>query len=250
MKSIEHTKSPLISIIIAVYNGSATLQRCLDSIACQTHNSFELIVMDGGSTDGTLGILEDNAHIISLWRSERDRGIYHAWNKALDVARGEWVLFLGADDRLAGPMVLGNVAQLLEASKQHSLVYGKIVFEGGKMDGLVLGKEWSWKKFRRQMSIPHTGAFHHRQLFKELGNFKEDFPIAGDYELLLRARDGLNPRFIDYGVTIMAADGTSSRNRLKSLKEARRAQMENKVASALYINFWHLYYTLLVKLDG
>ena len=90
---------PRISVVIAVYNGAQTIQRALDSIFEQTYRDLEVVVIDGGSTDGTQAILEHNASQIAYWVSEPDRGVYNAWNKALDHVTGDWVCFLGADDR-------------------------------------------------------------------------------------------------------------------------------------------------------
>ena len=82
-------------------NGAETIQRCLDSVLAQQAGLAEIVVVDGASTDGTVAILERNAKRLASWSSEPDRGICDAWNKALARVRGEWVLFLGADDRLA-----------------------------------------------------------------------------------------------------------------------------------------------------
>ena len=78
-----------VSIVVAVRNGAATVQRCIDSIASQTFAGREIIVIDGGSTDGTVEVLRLNASRLAYWVSEPDRGIYHAWNKALERASGE-----------------------------------------------------------------------------------------------------------------------------------------------------------------
>src|SRR3990172_6849742 len=101
--------APLISIIVAVYNGKATLQQCIDSVAQQTYPNKELVIIDGGSNDGTVELLEKNRSKFSYWISEPDRGIYNAWNKGLVQAHGEWVCFLGADDYLWDATVLGRI---------------------------------------------------------------------------------------------------------------------------------------------
>src|SRR5690606_34585060 len=97
---------PRFSVVISVFNGAKTLQKCLDSVAGQTYAARELIVIDGGSTDGTQQILRHNAGRLAYWVSEPDRGTYHAWNKALAQASGDWSCFLGADDYLWEPATL------------------------------------------------------------------------------------------------------------------------------------------------
>src|SRR5665647_574950 len=94
------TLEPLITIIVAVYNGAKTLQRCVDSVSDQTYLNKELIIIDGGSKDGTIDILMANNDKITYWQSEPDSGIYNAWNKALGHANGDWIYFLGSDDYL------------------------------------------------------------------------------------------------------------------------------------------------------
>ncbi len=120
-----------VSIIISVFNGRATLQQCIDSIRQQTLANKELIVIDGGSQDGTVDLLRANAEWISYWESEPDRGIYHAWNKALAHAHGEWICFLGADDFLWDPTVLERTGvQLQKLPQDIRVAYGRIMLIG------------------------------------------------------------------------------------------------------------------------
>ncbi len=184
------TQYPKISIIISVLNTEQTLQRCLDSITEQTYKNWELIIFDGASTDNTLEILKQNNHIITFWKSEPDKGIYNAWNKALKHVTGEWVYFIGADDYLWQKNVLHQMSkQLKEKSRQFKIIYGSINIVTA--DGEVLqqmGQPWeiAKKDFFHMMTIPHQGTFHNYKLFVDSGNFDESFSIAGDYEFLMR----------------------------------------------------------------
>lgn len=102
-----------ISIIMATYNAAAQLERTLRSVERQCYPHWEIIVQDGGSTDGTLEILESHRASVS-WVSEPDRGIYDAWNKAVARAGGDWALFLGADDFLMNDNVLAQCVHFLK----------------------------------------------------------------------------------------------------------------------------------------
>ena len=97
-----------VSIIISVLNGAKTLQSCLDSIALQDYNDIELVVVDGGSSDGTIQILGKNEDIITSWLSEPDSGNYDAWNKGLEIVTGEYICFIGCDDCFAERSFAGN----------------------------------------------------------------------------------------------------------------------------------------------
>ena len=183
-------ESPKISIIISTLNAERTLQRCLDSIAQQTYKNWELIIFDGASTDNTLEILKVNKSIITFWKSEPDKGIYNAWNKALKHVTGEWVYFIGADDYLWQKNVLNLMSEhLKEKSKQFKIIYGSINIVAANGEVLQqMGQSWeiAKKDFFRIMTIPHQGTFHNYKLFIDRGNFDESFSIAGDYELLMR----------------------------------------------------------------
>jgi Glycosyltransferases involved in cell wall biogenesis len=93
MLSLPKGENPLFTIIVAVLNSKETLERCIESVNSQTYPYKELIIKDGGSTDGTVEILKNNDDKIAYWESSPDHGIYHAWNKALQYARGEWICF-------------------------------------------------------------------------------------------------------------------------------------------------------------
>jgi len=94
------TVPPKVTIITAVYNGASLLQETIQSVIDQSSDDMEFLVIDGGSTDGTLDILRRYDAVLDLWVSEPDNGIYDAFNKGVALAKGEWVIFLGAGDRL------------------------------------------------------------------------------------------------------------------------------------------------------
>lgn len=221
----------LISIIIAVFNGKATLQQCIDSVEQQTYPNKELIIIDGGSKDGTVNLLKENAEKISYWKSEPDSGIYNAWNKGLELAQGEWICFLGADDFLWDANVLEQMAVNLQLLPQGIRVaYGQIMLIG--VDGQSLrpiGQPWAQAKesFKQYMCIPHVGTMHRRKLFEQKGIFDESFQIAGDYELLLRELKTGDAAFIPNIIVAgqrLGGISTATQNNLRIKQEAWRAQ--------------------------
>lgn len=223
--------APLISIVVSVFNGADTLQQCIDSVAGQTYSNRELIVIDGGSTDGSRELLQQNATKLDYSISEPDRGIYHAWNKGLEHARGEWICFLGADDYLWARDTLERLAPALaRAYPPLRVVYGEVVVvnqRGGEM--ARAGEDWSTARMRfgQMMCLPHTGLMHHRSLFAVHGKFDESFRIGGDYEMLLRELGEGAAQFVP-GLVVagMRHGGVSSDpgGSLQLLREIGRAQ--------------------------
>ena len=103
---------PSISIVTAVYNGNNTIEETIRSVISQTYDNFEYIVIDGSSSDGTIEKLMQYDDQIDYWISEPDKGVYDALNKGIDLARGEWIYFLGADDVLVDSNVLKRIFEI------------------------------------------------------------------------------------------------------------------------------------------
>jgi hypothetical protein len=260
---VENNTAPRISVVVAVFNGQNTLQQCIDSIVGQRYAHIEIIVIDGGSTDATASILKTNDSLITYWVSEPDRGIYHAWNKALQKATGDWICFLGADDFFWAPSVLATMAgQLIQAPPDVQLVHGQVMLLSAAGEPLYpIGQAWPdvGKQLRKMMCIPHPGAMHRRSFFDRHGVFDETFRIAGDYEMLLRgfADDGAQAFFIQNLVTVgMRHGGVSSNpaNSLAAMQETRKAQKKhsNSLPDSVWIwGVMRIYVRLLVwKLVG
>jgi glycosyltransferase involved in cell wall biosynthesis len=233
----QETLRPLVTVVVAAYNGAANLQRCIDSVTGQTLADCELIVIDGGSSDGTVDILEANAGSLAYWESEPDRGIYHAWNKAVAHARGEWLCFLGVDDSLWAPDTLERFRPHLDAAlPAHRIVYGQVavVASSGGETIVVIDQPWEWARHRMfvAMSVPHTGMFHHRSLFEEHGPFDEGFTQLADYDFVLRELKIRPPLYVPGLIQAAWEEGgvtTRITNGLTIVRERRRALVNNGI---------------------
>lgn len=228
---MDNQSKPSISVLVAVYNGAKTLQQCIDSFSSQTCLEKELIVIDGGSTDGTVEVCAANSENIAYWVSESDRGVFSAWNKGLKKARGEWICFLGADDYFLEPTALEQMASRLKyVPLDIRLAYAQILLVNSDGEALFpVGEPWKefQHRFMKGLCLPHQGVMHRRSLFEFHGPFDESFRIAGDYELMLRELKSGEAEYIPgIVVTAMRQGGLSSNpgSALATMLEIWRAQ--------------------------
>lgn len=215
---------PRVSIIVATYNSARVLQGCIASIRGQTFREWELLIVDGGSTDGTLDIIRSEQNSIAYWHSKPDNGIYDAWNQALGHATGEYVAFLGSDDAWHAPDTLKNVFNAV-GDHQFDLVTGRghlVTNDGGILD--EFGHAWDYRKLGRRMTVCHPGALHRRDLFDRFGMFDTSYRISADYDFLLRLPLDIRTLFIDRPLVDVADGGISRDRRWLMLRERYRAQ--------------------------
>lgn len=219
------TAAPLFSIVTVVFNGAKTVEATIESVSAQSFRNFEYIVLDGASTDGTQAILRKYASSIDYWVSEPDSGIYNAWNKALGIARGEWIAFLGADDVYCAD-ALQHYAKAITALPDDAAQYISSRVRLAKAGKVVrtFGSAWSWPAFSHHMTVAHVGSMHRRTFFEEYGRFNESYRVCGDYELLLRPKDRLRAAFVEQVTATMAFGGVSSMNVRLALAEQERAK--------------------------
>lgn len=210
--------SPVLTIIIATFNGAKTVQRTLDSILFQDFQEWELVIVDGLSTDGTVEIIGDNARRDPRIRfiSERDRGVYDAMNKGIGLAKGEWVYFLGCDDWLLDRHVLQSVFSEPGIAGL-DLVYGNVISASykGPYDGaFTLDKLLS-------RNISHQAIFHKRTLFDRVGNYNLRYKAHADWDLNIRCFTdaGIRTGYIDRLIAEFGADGISSQHDVPFLRE-------------------------------
>jgi glycosyltransferase involved in cell wall biosynthesis len=213
---------PLVSVVTAVYNGQPYVAGCLESVFHQNYPNIEHIVMDGGSSDGTVDVLRQYNDRIALWRSEPDQGVYDAWNKALHEARGEWICFLGVDDEFLPGAVSAYMALAANNPKAEYLS-SKVKWVHPSDYERIIGCPWTWRTFSKSMCTAHVGSMHRRSLFDRLGTYDTSYRIVADYELLLRARSQLNAAFMPVTTVMMRAGGVSCT--IKALTEQARAKV-------------------------
>lgn len=235
-----------VSMLIAVYNCVKTLEKSIISYLEQNYLNKELIIIDGGSTDGTQNILEKHDAEIDYWISENDQGIYHAWNKALKHATGEWICFIGADDYWAYPNAIGDLVNE-GVRKNVELVSGKVAIVDAQYTiKREWGKPWDWRDIKRYHCIAHPGMMHHKSCYERNGLYSKKYSIAGDYDFSLRLGKTTRAAFIDKVFVYMGASGLSHSMIKKTLSEVREIQAAHPEIGRLKANMNYFHTSLIV----
>jgi len=200
---------PLLSIIIPTYNAEATIERCLKSLCSQSYKDFEVCIVDGASSDRTITIASnfrsclDNLRIIS----EPDSGVYDAMNKGVNIARGEWVYFLGGDDELHSHDVLFQIFSD-ESNLKHHVIYGNVI--SSRFHGTYNGKFSADMLYR--INICHQSIFVKKSIFRKLGLFNTKYKILADWEHNTRwfFNRSIRKKYVDLIIANYSDGGLSS----------------------------------------
>jgi glycosyltransferase involved in cell wall biosynthesis len=224
---------PYFSIITVCLNSEKTLARTIDSIRNQTFRDVEYIVIDGGSTDSTLSIINDNKDIINIFHSGKDHGIYYAMNKGLSLATGKWIGIINSDDWYE-PHTFQTIFDLSK-NMNEGVIHGLCRYYKGEKVDKVMGVHHN---NLREMAICHPTCFVSSALYQKYGNFNTNFSIAADYDLLLRFYlKGVDFLFLEKILANFTLGGFSSSEfvRIDALNVRRN---HNLVSSKTYIAFY------------
>jgi glycosyltransferase involved in cell wall biosynthesis len=228
-----------VSVITAVYNRASTIAEAMESVRAQTWPHVEHVVIDGGSTDGTLSALERFRPDISVFVSEPDDGIYDALNKGLMRCTGDVVGFLHSDDFFAARDVLEKVASTF--TDDVDIVFGDLDYVA-KDDASRVVRKWRcspYSKARLEMGWmpPHPAFYVRRSLVSRLGPFDLSMPLAADYDFMIRylLEAGARSRYVPEVMVKMRTGGASNRSLkalLQNVRENVSALRKNRVGGA------------------
>lgn len=224
-----------ISVITVVYNAQDTIKRCIESVIGQNYNNIEYIIIDGGSTDSSLQVIDQHKSHIKVLISERDEGIYDAMNKGIRAATGEIIGMLNADDFFADQEVLSAVAQAFSNSDTE-IVYGNLDYinSAGKITRKWRSHTCGKNSFNRGFMPPHPTFYCRRYLFEKHGFYSLEYGSAADYELMARLMHKWQIRsfYLNKVMVKMQAGGISNGsliNRVKAWLFDLKAMRENNV---------------------
>jgi glycosyltransferase involved in cell wall biosynthesis len=239
---------PFFTIITASLNRGGTIRNTLESIRKQTSRNYEHIIVDGCSTDDTLNIIKEYSAVYPMkWISEPDRGVPDAFNKALKLSSGEYVIAIQADDYLLDESVLAKVHAVISRGKLdiYSFPIMKEQATGGARRIDPIRHLW-WIRFRN--IFPHQGVFVNRKLFDTIGYYDTRYTITEDYDFLYRALNaGASVSFEDFPVAYMGGAGPCSLEdylpvRLQEENRLQSSNEKNLFWRVMQKLFWLLYY--------
>ncbi|MFK8030322.1 MAG: glycosyltransferase family 2 protein [Gammaproteobacteria bacterium] len=230
-----------ISMITVCLNAQDTIADTIESIRRQSHPDIEYIIVDGGSTDDTLSIIEQNRDVVTKLQTGPDKGMYDAANKGINMAEGEVVGMLNADDFYADTDVLKDVAAAVRDGSD--AVYGDLHYVD-RNDPKTIKRNWKSGSYDRKHFLsgwmpPHPTFFLRKSAYEAHGLFRLDLKSAADYELMLRMlyKHSLKIDYIDRVLVKMRDGGQSNislANRIRANKEDRRAWSINGLKAAWY----------------
>ncbi len=242
--------TPLISVVTVCYQSEEFLEQCIQSVVSQTFENFEYVIIDGGSSDGSVDVIKKYQTHLAYWHSRSDRGLSHAFNLGLEQCKGRWITFLNSDDIYIDSSVLTEAARELQLAENVDVLHGRIQhIRREKVPVTIsskIGGPWQWRDFRRYSTIPHPASFVCRDLFEEVGDFDENYRNALDYEFFLRKGKKLRVSYIPNLIVQMRIGGISTLEAERSLRESRDAQIKNGVNSLPVAYFWWAYFRLRI----
>lgn len=217
---------PFISIITVVFNSAKTLEQTILSVLSQSYPDKEYIVIDGGSTDGSLAIIQKYAPQLSFWVSEPDSGVYEAMNKGISQAKGDLIGILNADDWYE-PEILTVIATHYLETGPEKVIHGLMRNFLNEEFYSITGN--SVRRLRYDM-IQHPTCFVPQKLYKTYGNYLTTYRVSADYDLILRyVKAGVKFSFIETIITNFRLGGLSSLPQAE--KEMYRVRMKHGIIS-------------------
>lgn len=215
-----------ISVVTAVFNRATTIGEALDSVGAQTYGNVEHVVQDGGSTDGTLAIIERHTRPSLRLESASDRGIYDAINKGIARATGEVIGLMHSDDFFASHSVLETVARAFE-DPQIDGVYGDLDYVAADDPKRIIrcwrSGDYSPSRLRRGWMPPHPTLYLRREVFERWGSYDTDMRIAADYDAILRwlGTGRIQLAYVPQVLVKMRLGGESNRSLGRILRKSR-----------------------------
>ena len=226
-----------ISIITVSYNSEATIETTFQSVANQTHDNIEYIVVDGGSTDGTLDLITKYSKHISKWVSEPDKGLYDAMNKGIAMATGDVVGLINSDDLFCDNKAIEKVMNVFTNNSTLDSVYADLFYVSQNNTNNIV-RRWitgEQKKFKKGWHPAHPTFYIKKDIYKKHGDFDLSYKLAADFEIMLRFLDRykISTQYLKEPLVKMRLGGETNKsfkNIINQNSECIRAFKENEIS--------------------
>lgn len=221
--------APLISIITATKNAESVIPELLESLETQRFLDFEWIVVDSLSTDNTLNLVKSYSGKLR-YVCEKDSGIYDAWNKAIAIAKGEWVIFLGADDRLFSANSLEILCAMISMNPSANMILYPTQLRspwGNRITPSESLAAFDFASLKKAMNFCHQGVAQRRSDIINNGGFNSHYRVCGDYDAMLKSLVKVTPKYLSIQpVVSMALGGLSTTFKGAALAYREMAQIQ------------------------
>lgn len=241
-----------VTIITVCLNSQSSIERTIKSVLSQNYKNLEYIIVDGGSIDKTLDIVENYKQFISKIISEKDSGIYSAINKGLKIATGDVISILHSDDYFIDENVLSEIVTYFKNDKNLECLIGSTIMK--KQLGDKILRKYSPLYFKKWMmyfgvSPPHPSTFVKNFVYKKNGLYKEKYKIAGDFEFYLRIlfKSKINYKLVESKYVIMSYGGASTKS-LKSNLIATKEILDSFKENGIYNNWFIILFRFPFKI--
>lgn len=219
-------KSLKITIITVSFNAVKTIERTILSVINQSYTNLEYIIVDGGSSDGTLDVIKQYAGKISKWISESDRGIYDAMNKGISMATGDVIGILNSDDILHDGNTVEIIADCYNNSDSLFILHGNINYVVNGVSHIRRPDD-KIEKMKVGPVVFHPTMYVPKRIYEEVGYFSTSYKIASDYDMMLRIyMKGYTYRYIDSVVVDMSAGGASDKRKMLGFYECYKVTLK------------------------
>jgi glycosyltransferase involved in cell wall biosynthesis len=229
-----------ISIITVCLNAESTIEKTIKSVLEQDYPNVEYIVIDGASTDNTISLIKKHQSHISKVISEPDNGIYSAMNKGIDMATGDFIFFLNANDAFYNEKVISSIFSKFTEDKESEIIYGDIITVDKKSNTKNINRfSKVSKRFLIRNTICHQAIFAKTELFRKYGLFNTRYKIAADYDWILRMliTHRIKSRYIQEIISYFSLDGVSAKEHYKKMASLEHKEIATRFFGPMAVGF-------------